>query len=118
MAQEPVPGRPGITVPKIQDLYLLDIHLNHGNSGGPVYSPDTGAVIGVADAYQLDDVMVEGLPGSEPEQAHDKDTGRALKTNAGLGVVVPARYVVDLLKKNNVKWHDVRVLTTSTPNSH
>jgi len=93
--------------PKIQDQFLIDIHLNHGNSGGPIYSPETGAVIGVADAYALEDnVMVEGLPGREPEPAYDKDTGRALMTNAGLGVVIPARYVVDLLKKNNVKWHE------------
>jgi hypothetical protein len=62
--------------------------------------------------------MVEGLPGTPPEQAYDKDTGRALKANAGLGVVVPARYVVDLLKKNHVKWHEVRVLTTSAPKAH
>jgi hypothetical protein len=62
--------------------------------------------------------MVDDLPGTQPEPAHDKDTGRALKTNAGLGVVVPARYVVDLLKKNKVKWHDVRVLTTSAPKAH
>jgi S1-C subfamily serine protease len=105
--QQPVPGRPGLTVPSIADQFLIDIHLNHGNSGGPVYSPDTSAVIGVADAYTLEDnVMIEGLPGSAPEPAYDKDTGRALMTNAGLGVVVPARYVVALLKKNSVKWHE------------
>ena len=41
-----------------------------------------------------------GFAGTQPEPAHDKDTGRALKANTGLGVVSPARYVVDLLKKN------------------
>jgi hypothetical protein len=38
-ALEPVRGRPGIMVHKIWDSYLLDIHLNHGNSGGPVPPP-------------------------------------------------------------------------------
>ena len=99
----------------MKDYFVLDIHLNHGNSGGPVYSVDTAAVIGVAEAYQEDAVMVDGLPGAQPDEAHDKDTGRALRANAGLGVVIPARYVVDLLNKNHVKWHDVRVLTTSAP---
>jgi S1-C subfamily serine protease len=104
-AQEPAPGRPGITLPTIKDVFLVDLHLNHGNSSGPVYSVDTGAVIGVADAYALEDnVMVEPLPGGKPDPARDQISGRALMTNAGLGVVVPVRYVVELLKKNGVKW--------------
>jgi hypothetical protein len=58
--------------------------------------------------------MVEGLPGTQPEPAHDKDTGRALKANAGLGVVFPARYVVDLLKKNkDVVWSRAVIRTKS-----
>lgn len=102
--QQPIPGRPGILLPETKDIFLVDMHVNHGNSGGPVYRVDTGAVIGVADAYALEDnVMLAPLSGGKPDPAYDQ-SGRALMTNAGLGVVVPARYVVELLKKNNLKW--------------
>ena len=100
-------GRPGLTVPGTKDIFLVDLHLNHGNSGGPVYSIETGAVVGVADAYALEDnVMLAPSPGDKPDPAFDQASGRALVTNAGLGIVVPARYVVALLEKNNVKWQE------------
>jgi S1-C subfamily serine protease len=104
--QVPLPGVPGITIPMgIKDIFFVDMHVNHGNSGGPIYSVDTGEVIGVADAYALEDnVMLQPLPGGKPESAIDPNSHRALMTNAGLGIVVPSRYVVQLLKKNNLKW--------------
>ncbi len=103
----PLFGRPGLTVPGIKDIFLVDLHLNHGNSGGPVYSIETGAVVGMADAYALEDnVMLAPSPGDKPDPAFDSTSGRALMTNAGLGIVVPARYVANLLKKNNVKWQE------------
>lgn len=105
--KESSPSRPGFTMPDTKDIFLVDLHLNHGNSGGPVYSKETAAVIGVADAYALEDnVMVAALPGRQPDPAFDQNSGRALMTNAGLGIVVPSRYVVALLQKNNVKWKE------------
>ena len=62
----------GIMVHKIQDSYLLDVHLNLGNSGCPVSPPDSRAVIGVGDAYKWDDVMVEGLPALSQNQPTTK----------------------------------------------
>jgi S1-C subfamily serine protease len=110
--QEPTPGRSGINVPEIKDIFFVDLHLNHGNSGGPVYSVETGAAIGVADAYALEDnVMLSPLPGGKPEPAVDQNSGRAFMTNAGLGVVVPARYVVELLKKSKLKWNETILRT-------
>ena len=86
------------------------MHVNRGNSGGPVYCIDIGAVIGLCDAHGLDDnVMLYPSPGStgKPEQAYDANN-RVFMTNAGLGVVIPAKYVVELLKKNNLNWTEKR----------
>jgi len=48
--QRPVPGSPGFWLPDTRDIFLVDLHVNHGNSGGPVYSVETSAVIGMCDA--------------------------------------------------------------------
>jgi S1-C subfamily serine protease len=85
--QAQIPGAlPGITRPDIADSYLADVRVNPGNSGGPVYSVDRAQVIGVA-------VPREVIP---PDH-------RPLVYNSGLTNVIPVQYVVELLKKNNVK---------------
>ena len=111
LALQPAPGKPEIKVPQIQDLFNVDAQINGGNSGGPVYFPDTGAVIGMVKGYKLGDVWVEGVrPGDKPTQALDKDTGRSLGANSGIGVVVPARYIVALLKKNNIEYRETQAV--------
>ncbi|MCJ7575175.1 MAG: serine protease [Dehalococcoidia bacterium] len=72
----------------IADSYLADINVNPGNSGGPVYLASDGSVIGVCVAY---------LPTSVRD-----DTGNTANYyySSGLAVVVPSRYVCDLLKRH------------------
>ncbi|HTC64954.1 MAG TPA: serine protease [Candidatus Saccharimonadales bacterium] len=86
----------GFAMSKLEDSYLADLRVNHGNSGGPVYSITTGAVVGVCQAYENAEVaignttvIVEGKP---------------LVYNSGVSLFVPARYVAALLDKNKVKW--------------
>jgi len=63
------------------EFYLADLKSDEGMSGGPVYLVDNGAVIGVVHGYTQD-----------PRQA----------------VLVPARYVIELLKRNHVEYKEFR----------
>lgn len=74
----------------IADSYLADINVNPGNSGGPVYLASDGSVIGVCVAYLRTKVR------------DDKDNNVNYYYNSGLAVVVPSRYVCDLLKRHIV----------------
>jgi S1-C subfamily serine protease len=95
--EQQVPGaRPGFTMPDIGDIYLADVTVNHGNSGGPVYLVSNASVIGMAVAFQP--APVEG----QQENEVSKD-GKQLSYSSRLTVVIPARYITDLLKKNGVK---------------
>lgn len=82
--RQPTPV-PGITLPKTKDVFLVDMHVNHGNSGGPVYSVETGRVIGVCDAFGLEDnVMLEAaMPAGQPDPAFLDH--RALMTQCWVG---------------------------------
>jgi S1-C subfamily serine protease len=69
----------------VSDSYLADMHVNHGNSGGPVFSIVDGSVIGVC---------VSIVPDSLGSGYY----------NSGLSSIIPAKYVIELLKKHNLKW--------------
>lgn len=75
------------------DIYLADIETNPGNSGGPVYLIENAAVIGVC-------VAVKTAPVRDQE---GKGVNK-LYYSSGLTKVIPARYVVELLKKHNLNW--------------
>lgn len=77
---------------KSVDYLLIDATINPGNSGGPVYLPTTGEIVGVIAAYRTAPVMENGAPNVD------------LSQNSGLAVVIPIKYVIQLLKKNDVAW--------------
>jgi S1-C subfamily serine protease len=64
---------------RVREFYLADLKADEGMSGGPVHLLESGAVIGVVQGY-----------------THDPR----------LAVLVPARYVVELLKSNNVGYEE------------
>lgn len=97
-----VPGRPEwFRFPDVADSYLADVQVNGGNSGGPVYSVENGKVIGVCVAFANAPVVYSDGD-HEPASAGN----RPLSYNSGLSVVVPIRYVIDMLKKKNLKWQE------------
>ncbi len=82
---------PSTTPENLPDVYLADMQINGGNSGGPVYSATDSRVIGVAVASRL---------------AYRASAIPDLVEDAGLAVVVPSRYVGELLDAHGVEWHD------------
>jgi S1-C subfamily serine protease len=63
----------------VREFYLADSKADEGMSGGPVYLVDSGAVIGVVQGYTQD---------------------------PRLAVLVPARYVIELLKSYGVAFEE------------
>jgi serine protease Do len=81
------PGAPeGFTFPDVKDSYLIDAAVNPGNSGGPVYSVDQGAAIGVCVAFQIAETLPQG--------------GSPFAYNSGLAVAVPIKYGMELLTRH------------------
>ena len=95
-----VPGAPAwFRMPDVADSYLADVRVNGGNSGGPVYSVESARVIGVCVSFHTAPVQY-GNGNQEPVAIG----GRPLSYNSGLSDVVPIGYVIDMLKKHNLKW--------------
>ncbi|MER5549732.1 serine protease [Streptomyces sp. NPDC002589] len=76
-------------MPRQTDVYVVDVTVNRGNSGGPVYLSESGRVIGVCRAFRSAQVFA----GDQPAQIN----GQALATNSGLSLVVPIRYGEEML---------------------
>jgi hypothetical protein len=64
---------------EVREFYLADSKTDEGMSGGPAYLVDSGAVIGVVQGYTQD---------------------------PRLAVFVPARYVIELLKRHNIDYEE------------
>ena len=71
---------------KTFDVFQLDATAYPGNSGSPLYHPDSGEVIGV-----LNMVFVK------------QTKENVLSDPSGIAYAIPINYVIDLLKRNNVK---------------
>jgi S1-C subfamily serine protease len=93
----PDPLGRGTRLRGVADSYLADMHINGGNSGGPVYRTAEGAVIGVCVATRGAESW---LPGGDPAMTPD---GPVLH-NSGIASVVPAAYVRDLLAHAGSTW--------------
>lgn len=75
-------------------VYLADISVNPGNSGGPIYRVADGTVIGVCTAYRFAPLFYADKQGGLVTLGE-----RPVAINAGLCVVSPIRHVVDLQQK-------------------
>jgi S1-C subfamily serine protease len=91
-----VPG-----APPVSDIYLVDIEINPGNSGGPAYAQSDGTVIGVSVATHLTSVL-SSTGDEEPKPV--VMNGHHLLYSAGLGIVVPTRYVTEMLDKHALRY--------------
>ena len=83
---EPEGAPQGWTVPDVRDSYLLDVAVNPGNSGGPVYATYSAQVIGTCVAFKIGTAS----PTSTSPFSY----------NSGLAVAVPIKYGVELLSRH------------------
>ncbi|WP_375444368.1 serine protease [uncultured Fibrella sp.] len=101
--------------------YYADMQINHGNSGGPVFSTTSGEIIGVAVAFkpaQPERILINTAndeyknllqlykSSSNPEIKQLIESIVNLETfsesNSGLSVIIPIRFVFDLLKSSKL----------------
>jgi S1-C subfamily serine protease len=86
--QANMPGGPaGFTMPDIADIYLADVAVNPGNSGGPFYRVSDGQVIGVCVSFRVG----QGAVGTNN-----------FLYNSGLSVIVPIKYGGELMAKSAI----------------
>lgn len=69
-------------------FFMVDTHINNGSSGSPVFSAETGEVIGVA----------AGKVSSKIPQP----SGEQVDVPANIGICRPSKYIFDILKKNKI----------------
>lgn len=67
-------------------FFMVDTHINNGLSGSPLFSRDTGRVVGVASGKISQKV---GLP-----------EGRVIDISANMGICRPINYAKNLIEKN------------------
>jgi S1-C subfamily serine protease len=71
--------------------------VNPGNSGGPVYEPDSGNVIGICEAHKYSPLF------TNKQHQVEISPNEVLTQNSGVAVVIPIKYGIDLLRKNGIK---------------
>jgi S1-C subfamily serine protease len=110
VVEVPIPGGPaGFTRPEAVDSTLLDAVVNPGNSGGPVYEPNSGDVTGICEAYKNSPLFTSK---QNPVRVSPDEV---LTQNSGLAVVIPIKYAIELLRKNGVT--DFRQVNQASPHA-
>lgn len=66
------------------DFFIVDTHVNNGSSGSPLFSKDTGKIIGIASARISSKITA-------PD-------GKIFDIPANMGICRPAKYIENLLK--------------------
>jgi S1-C subfamily serine protease len=66
--------------------------VNAGNGGGPAFAIEDGQVIDVCVAMRLAPLRESG------------GSPAPLQANSGLAVIVPAKYVVELVQTSDIDW--------------
>jgi S1-C subfamily serine protease len=84
------PIGPDLTAHRLRDAYWADMRVNHGNSGGALFSAKSGKVVGMIDAFE--GVGVEVNHTSNP----------VIQYNSGIAYIIPALDIAEFLKKNSV----------------
>lgn len=69
---------------------LIDTHINKGSSGSPVFSVDTGKIIGMASGRVTQKLEITGEK-------------RVADIPSNIGICRPSKYISEVLKKNEVK---------------
>lgn len=95
---------------KVRNVLWADIHANHGNSGGPAFSADTGEVVGMQVAVKLAPIeFYDGTQGPAygVQQIDPKhQTLRAIAYNAGIAIIIPTEYISALLRSHNIPFNN------------
>jgi S1-C subfamily serine protease len=85
----------------VADIYWADLHVNPGNSGGPLFSLESGDVIGMVVALRAAPVSFgDGTPNQANgiAQVTNPLTVHPLVSNSGLSIVLSSRHIVEFLK--------------------
>ncbi len=99
----PVPGAPAdITMPDISDIYLADIEVNPGNSGAPIYDIENSTVIGLCTASKLAPVI------DQNDNSVTTLDGKTLYYSSGLTLIVPTKYIANLLNLHKINYKSAR----------
>jgi len=98
---QPPGAPPGFKFPEIADAVFLDVVVNPGNSGGPVYLADSGYVVGICQGNVLSPLR---WPDGQPVEVQRGNSQEILQQNAGIATVIPIKYAITLLEKNKIRF--------------
>ena len=91
------PEAPEFRYPDISDIYLGDVEVNPGNSGGPVYLTEDASVVGLCSASRQ-------APIWDQYGKNANINGTKLFYHSGLTIIRPSKYIIELLERNNLSW--------------